>query len=133
MNYEVIGDRATIASLIFEEQLMRGKDFTTETRRHGGFPQWVSGGTATWPGTAVSTAGGDPGPLNTNRNYPGVRKFKRLKAEGGRRKGYVGVPALAGLNSNREKATAQLLKQTTCNSNLYSFSLPPSAFSLLVF
>jgi hypothetical protein len=33
MNYEVIGNRATIAVLIFEEQLMLGRDFTTETWR----------------------------------------------------------------------------------------------------
>jgi hypothetical protein len=55
-------DRVTIAVLIFEEQLMHGKDFTTETRRHGGFSQWVRGA-ATWPETAVSTASGDLGPL----------------------------------------------------------------------
>ena len=57
-------DRAHVATLIFKECLMRGKDFTTETRRHGGIPEWVRGGAATWPGTAVLTAGGDPGPLN---------------------------------------------------------------------
>jgi hypothetical protein len=32
------GDRATIAVLIFEEQLMRGKNFTMETRRQAGIP-----------------------------------------------------------------------------------------------
>jgi len=36
-------ERASAATLIFEEQLMRGKGFTTETRRHGEFPQWVGG------------------------------------------------------------------------------------------
>jgi hypothetical protein len=88
---------------------------------------------------------------------------KRLKAEGGRRKSYVGasaspnpievgdrvnaelqhahaasemqqvgVPALAGLNANRKTATAERLELTTCNLNLYSFRLLPSAFSLLI-
>jgi hypothetical protein len=32
-------------------------------------------------------------------NHSGVRKFKMLKAKGGRLKGYVGVTASAGLNA----------------------------------
>ena len=32
-------------------------------------------------------------------NHSGVRKFKMLKAKGGRLKGYVGVPTSAGLNA----------------------------------